>query len=374
MLTLGPPYFLPKGTAMLKKIRNAATSYIRSTDHLTWALCLVLSGLSILLLVGICNTGYATSRAIIVQAAAVVIGLLMMLVISNIDYETIAGLWKLYLPLCYGLVLATFVIGAARGDDQAWITIGGLSLQPSELLKVAFILSFGLHLSKVEGQVNEPRQLILLCLHGAAPVLLIHLQGDDGSALMIGLIFVSMLFAAGVSWRYIAMAAGAAVVVSPLVWFFIMNDDHRNRFLIMLNPMSDPQGQSYQQLNGLLAIGSGQLRGTGLFSGEHVYVPEIRNDFIFSFLGNSMGFIGCLFVCCLLVGLCARLLYNSFHARDTLGSYICVGAFAMVAFQSILTSACASASCRSSASPCPSFLRGAPRWWPCMPQWGLWSA
>lgn len=320
---------------MLKRIRTAITAYLRSTDHLTWAFCLVLSGFSILLLAGLYHTGFASSRNIVVQTAAISIGLMVVLVLSHIDYEVTAGLWKLYLPLCYGLVLATFVIGAARGDDQAWLTIGGFSLQPSELLKVAFIMAFGLHLSKVEGQVNEPRQLALICIHGAIPVLLIHFQGDDGSALMIALIFVSMLFSAGLSWRYIITAAGAAAVLSPLVWFFVLNEDHRSRFLIMFDPMSDPQGYGLQQLNGLLAIGSGQLRGSGLFSGEHVYVPEIRNDFIFSFVGNALGFLGCLLVIALLTGLCVKLLFNAFHARDALGRYICVGAFAMVAFQAI---------------------------------------
>lgn len=320
---------------MLKKIRSAVMGYLRSTDHLTWALCLALSGLSLLLLAGLHHTGFATNRHFIVQLAASAIGVAAVLVISNLDYELLAGLWKLYLPACYGLVLATFLFGAARGDDRAWLIIGGFSLQPSELLKVAFIMAFALHLSKVEGQVNEPRQLVVLVLHGSLPVLLIHLQGDDGTALMIALIFASMLFAAGLSLRYVVAAIGGLAVVAPLAWFFVFTTDQRNRFLIMLNPLSDPQGQSYQQLNGLLAIGSGQLQGTGLFSGDHVYVPEIRNDFIFSFVGNSMGFLGCLLVVLLLTALCARLLYNAFHARDALGSYICVGAFAMVAFQSI---------------------------------------
>ncbi len=320
---------------MLKRIKDAVLAYIRATDHITWGFCLALSGLSVLLLAGLYNTGYVTSRSIFVQLAAVALGLGAALVISQVDYDTIAGLWKLYLPLCYGLVLATFVVGEARGDDQAWITIGGFSLQPSEFLKIGFILAFALHLSKVEGQVNDLRQLVLLCAHGGAPVLLIHLQGDDGSALMIGLIFLSMLFAAGLSWRYIAAAAGAAVVVAPLAWLFLFTEDQRSRFLIMLDPQSDPLGYGLQQLNGLLAIGSGQLQGSGLFSAEHVYVPEIRNDFIFAFVGNSMGFLGCLLVISLLTGLCCRLLVNAFHARDPLGRYICVGAFAMVAFQAV---------------------------------------
>ena len=320
---------------MLKKIRSAVTGYLRSTDHITWALCIALSGLSLLLLAGLNHTGFATERHFIVQMAATGIGVVGVLVLSLLDYELLAGLWKIYLPICYGLVLATFVFGSTRGDDQAWLLIGGFSLQPSELLKVAFIMAFAHHLARTEGQVNEPRQLLLLILHGSFPVLLIHFQGDDGTALMIACIFASMMFAAGLSFRYLFAAAGALAVAAPLAWFFVFTTDQRNRFLIMLNPLSDPQGQSYQQLNGLLAIGSGRMQGTGLFSGEHVYVPEIRNDFIFSFVGNAMGFLGCLLVVVLLSGLCARLLYNAFHARDPLGSYICVGAFAMVAFQSI---------------------------------------
>lgn len=320
---------------MLKRAKQAVFSYIRATDRITWAFCLVLSGFSLLLLAGIYHTGFISSRSILVQLAAIGLGLLAALVLSQVDYEAVASLWKLYLPLCYGLVLATFVVGVTRGDNQAWISIGGFSLQPSELLKIGFILSFGLHLSRVEGQINDLRQLLLLCAHGGAPVLLIHFQGDDGSALMIALIFVSMLFAAGLSWRYVAVAVGAAVVLSPLLWFLVFTDDQRSRFLIMLNPQSDPTGYGLQQLQSLLAIGSGQLRGTGLFSGDHVYVPEIRNDFIFSFVGNALGFLGCLLVIGLLAGLCGRLLQNAFHARDALGRYICVGAFAMVAFQSV---------------------------------------
>jgi len=320
---------------MLKRLRAAAADYIRSTDRLTWGLCLGLSAFGFLLLAGLYKVGFATRRHLAVQAAAVCLGLVTAYVLSRIDYEALANLWKLYVPLAYGLVAATFIIGVARGDDRAWINIGGFSLQPAELLKVAFILSFSLHLSKVQGQLDKPRQLLLLCLHGAFPVLLIHFQGDDGTALMLALIFVSMLFAAGISWRYVLYAVGAAVALSPLFWLFFLNADQRSRILIFFNPEMDPQSYGYQQLNSLMAIGSGQLRGVGLFSGEHVYVPEIRNDFIFAYVGNSLGFIGCLGVCAVLGLLCARLLSNAYHARDPLGTYICVGAFAMVAFQTV---------------------------------------
>ncbi len=320
---------------MLKRIKNVILNYTRTTDRALWSMCLLLSCTSLLLLGGLYNTGYATGRQVLTQAIAILMGVVCALIISNLDYNVIAGLWRIYLPLVYLLMAATFVIGMARGDDQAWIVIGGFSVQPSEILKVAFILAFSLHLSNVQDQLGDYKQLIAVLLHGALPVMLIYLQGDAGSALMMGLIVASMIFAAGLSWRIIIMAVGSLVVVAPLVWVFMLNADQKSRILIFANPDLDPLSYGYQQLNGLLAIGSGQIRGTGIFSQNHVYTPEIRNDFIFSFLGNSMGFVGCLGICILLFALCMRLLWCAFSSRDKVGYFICVGAFAMVAFQSI---------------------------------------
>ncbi len=320
---------------MLKRIYNAILNYTKTTDRALWGMCLLLSLTSLLLLSGLYYTGYATGRQLFTQALAIGLGVVSALVISYFDYSAIIGLWKFYLPPVYLLMGATFVMGMARGDDQAWLIIGGFSLQPSELLKVAFILAFSLHLSLVHDQLDNYKQLGAVVLHGGFPVLLIYLQGDAGSALMMGLIVASMIFAAGLSWRIILMAIGSLVVVGPFVWFFMLNEDQKSRILIFANPDLDPLSYGYQQLNGLLAIGSGQLRGTGIFSQDHVYTPEIRNDFIFSFLGNSMGFVGCLAVCILLFALCMRLLYNAHTARDRAGYFICVGAFAMIAFQSV---------------------------------------
>ena len=237
--------------------------------------------------------------------------------------------------------MLTYFFGEQRVesvDDQAWLPIPflGISFQPSELLKIAFILTFALHLEKVGDDIKNIKNLLLLCLHGAFPVLLVHFQGDDGTALIFLLIFLSMLFSAGIQWRYIAIAGAALVIAAPLAWLYLMSNDQKLRILALFIPDLDTNGILYQQYNAKIAIGSGGGFGEGLFIGEHVYVPEIHNDFIFSFVGQSLGFVGCMSVILLLFFICTRLLVFSRRSNDLLGGYICIGVFATIAFQSIV--------------------------------------
>ena len=323
----------------MKTVLHYITTYIRQTDRWLIGFSLTASGLSCLLLAGIYNSGLvSSSRTVLVQAIAVALGIVAMLILSKFDYHFLARLWKLHVPLAYLLVLLTFVFGTQRSetiDDKAWLVIGGISMQPSEFLKISFILSFAYHLDKVAEDLDQPRALIGLLLHAAAPVALIHFQGDDGTAMIFLLIALIMLFAAGISWRYIAMAAGAAAVALPLVWFFVLDDDKKMRFLALLLPeqFADTQGNAYQQYNALISIGSGGASGIGIFNGAHRYVPEIQNDFIFTFIGEALGFVGTIGVLALLGSICFRVLSDSRRARDTLGSNICVGVFAMLSMQ-----------------------------------------
>ena len=319
----------------MKGVFRTIRLYFKKVDTPLLIACLSMSILGLVLLAGIINSGLVQS-GFTTQAVALGAGLVAAFILSLFDYRFWAGLWKLYLPIAYGLVILTFFIGTERGGDKAWLVIFGFSLQPTELLKIAFIMSFALHLKKVGEHINKPNVLFQVVVHGAIPILLAHFQGDDGTAIIFAFIFVSMLFAAGLSWKYIFSAAGMAVVAAPLTWFFILTEDQRMRFKILFNPEMDPQGMAWQQLNGELAIGSGQIWGKGIFAGDHIRVPEIRNDFIFAFLGESLGFMGCLLVIVLILFICIRLLMDSAMSKDPAGKYICIGVFAMIAFQSIL--------------------------------------
>lgn len=325
----------------MKKIWRGFVRYWKETDKFLLLLCFFCSSYSVVLMCGIHNSGMATIRAVQMQIITSIIGLIAAVVISSFDYHFLSKLWKLYYPVCVGLVILTYFFGEQRVesvDDQAWLPIPflGINFQPSELLKIAFILTFALHLEKVGDDIKSLKNLLLLCLHGAIPVLLIHFQGDDGTALIFLLIFLAMLFSAGVQWRYIAIAGAALVIAAPLVWLYLMSDDQKLRILALFIPDLDTNGIFYQQYNAKIAIGSGGGFGEGLFIGEHVYVPEIHNDFIFSFIGQSLGFVGCMSVILLLFFICVRLLMFSRRSNDLLGGYICVGVFATIAFQSIV--------------------------------------
>ena len=323
---------------MMKSIWNMVVRYFRQTDKVIWGLCLTASAMSVVLLLGIWNSDYVNLSRPIVQCIAIGLGCGAMFLLSRVDYQTMADLWRLHVPLTYGLVLLTFILGVGRADDMAWIEIPfiGLTFQPSELLKLSFIITFASHLQKVEGSLNQPEVLVPVLCHMALPTVLIMLQGDDGSALIFLCIGCGMLFAAGIGWKYILAAGGAAVAALPVIWYGFLDEDKRMRFITLFNPELDPSGGGYQQRYGRIALGSGKLWGKGIFSGNHQYVPEMYNDFIFSFIGEALGFIGCLAVLGIISALCLRVLQVGRRAKDRLGRFICVGVFSMIAAQTVM--------------------------------------
>lgn len=268
-----------------------------------------------------------------IQTISVLIGIISCFVITAIDYHKIANLWFLYVPIALILVGLTFTsLGYGRGnaDDIAWIQIGSVSIQPSELLKVAFLLSFSLHLSKVGDNINNFGHFLLLCLHGLIPVGIVTKQGDYGTAIIFGLMFAFMMLFAGLSIKYILPILTAIPIVLYLIWTYLLSSVHKDRIKVLLNPGSDPLGIEYQQNLGKSALAQGGLLGKGLFKNDYVFVPEMHNDFIFAFVGQALGFVGCITIILIFTFVCIKLLFNGKTAKDTLGRNICVGTFAMI--------------------------------------------
>jgi len=240
------------------------------------------------------------------------------------------------------LVGLTFFIGYAPvgTDDKAWLRLpGNMSFQPSELLKIAFVITFAKHVGAVESKINTFRNLFLLCIHGAIPVVLIHIQGDDGTALVMAVMFVAMMFAAGVKLRYFAAFFGVLVAAIPVIWFGLLDEMQKNRFLILFNPEADLYGDGWQQWRARLALANGGFWGQGYMKGEIVQsnqLPKGYNDFIFASAGEELGMLGLLAIILLLGAICVRLLIISHRAKDKAGAVICVGIFGMLAAQSII--------------------------------------
>ncbi|HIZ55792.1 MAG TPA: FtsW/RodA/SpoVE family cell cycle protein, partial [Firmicutes bacterium] len=187
------------------------------------------------------------------------------------------------------------------------------------------------------GKINSPRNLFPLILHGMIPIGMILLQRDVGSALVFGAIFVMMLFVAGLSWKIVIASLGAVIVAAPIVWQSdLLNEFQKQRILVIFNPELDLLNYGYQQWRGRISLGSGQLFGRGLFTGSSSFVPVVHNDFIFAYIGQVLGFVGCVATAALLLCICIRILVNSMRAKDALGCYICTGVFAIMIFQSVV--------------------------------------
>ena len=325
---------------MIKFFERIA-DYIRETDKILILLC---SSASLFGAIIVLSATYISSGAqkFAVQLIGFSLGLFVAILISMIDYQSFIKRWYFFAAFGLLLVLLTFQFGfAPEGtDDKAWLRLPfGQTIQPSELLKIAFIISFTKHVSSIKPErISDFKNVLLLCIHGIIPVGLIHLQGDDGSAMVLLFIFLGMLFAAGVKAVYFAAAGGLIAAALPVLWFFIMNNDQKNRILALFNP-ENFSDIIFQQYRGQTAVGSGGLFGYGLFNGPYVQdgkIPLGFNDFIFASLGEDLGFIGCLLAMGLITAICFRILKVAGNSRDRAGKIICTGVFAMFASQFII--------------------------------------
>lgn len=320
---------------ILKSIRN----YFKFSDRVMLLFCVLTSIFGCFIIYKCTTYFFGSTSYTYVQIGASALGLMVAILISLFDYRSLANLWKIYVPIALFLVLLTFFVGLKRegADDRAWLEIPftSLTFQPSELLKLAFILTFALHLEKVKDHIDSLFQVLLLCIHGAVPTLLIVMQGDDGSAIVFFSIFLFMLFSAGLPWKYIIPPAACLPAVIFVLWKFIMTPDQKARFEVVFDPEKYPLTISVQPRQGRIALGSGMLFGKG-FDANLRKVPAIQSDYIFAFIGETLGFLGCLLVLALLGSICFRALYNAKESDDDLGKYICVGVFAMLSVQSII--------------------------------------
>lgn len=320
---------------MIKTVLKIIWQYFKKLDKQLFIAVSACSLFSVLLVYSIVKNGmisYLTTSEYKKQLVAVGLGMIAAMVLSALDYRKFVKLWFLYGPACMLLSLLLFTplgFGREGSNNVNWLDLGFISIQPSEFLKLAFILTFALHLSKVDDKINQPIQLLLLLLHAALPIGVIFIQNDYGTVAVFIFIVAIMLYSAGISFKYIAAVLVALPALAAAAWFFVLGPTHKNRILVLFNPNLDTTAGD-QQAAGKIALGSGQLFGKGLFGGEYYYVPDAHNDFILSYIGQTLGFVGCMITIGVLGYICLKILANAHIARDNLGKYICMGVFALM--------------------------------------------
>lgn len=310
---------------------------IKRIDPILFGAPLFLSVISILTIFGAVDN-FGRSK-LVMQIAMTVTGILVMAVLSNLDYRFFTD--RFYLPLFIGsalLLAVTLVFGSSEGSaNTSWLNIPfvNIAIQPSEFVKIAFLCTFSHHIERVRDRLNRPLTLLGLLLHAGVILGLILLSGDLGVALVyIGIVAV-MLFCAGLSVWYFVGALGAVTASFPL-WWRLLNPYQQNRIIYGFRPELDAEHWGQQALLSRETIANGGLLGQGLTTGGYYEdLAASHTDFIFATVCEKFGFVGGFLVVAALALLTIRLLYLAFRCTDMVGRLICSGIAAIILLQTL---------------------------------------
>lgn len=334
----------------MKKLANNLKLFINQTDKLLVFLCLFASACGVMMVhsatLNNISEAKIISRDTLIMIIAITTGVILFFLISLIDYEITLRMWPIIAAACLILMFSLFIWGVGpenRSDAKSWLPIAGINFQPSELLKIGFVLTFTMHIDTVKERINEYKNIILLLIHGLIPIALVILTGDLGSALVFIIIFFGMLFVAGVSLRYFLGVFAMSVVALPIFWIEFFSDFQKQRFLAVYYPKALSstvyKALIYQQQQSINAIGSGEFLGKGLFKGSFTQsglIPVDESDMIFSVVGEELGFIGCVALLLLLSLIILKIVLVGRKSKDNIGSIICYGIAFMIGAQSII--------------------------------------
>lgn len=306
----------------------------------------------ILTIIGIMIIGSVKPEVQNKQIFGFAAGLVLMVIVSLIDYSFLLKFPWLYYVAMIGLLAWVFIAGVNRGGATRWIKIAGIQFQPSELAKLAIIVFFAYFFMKYQEKVNTVRVLFASFVLVGIPLVMILKQPDLSTTIVTTFIFVVLLFIAGLSYKIIVSVLAVAVpsIVIGLTYVIQLAQSTDKevpyqmiRVLTWLYP-TDPRWsqKALQQQNAIMAIGSGQVWGKGLNNSAATsmkngdYIIEPQTDFIFAALGEELGFVGCAVVILLLLLVVVECIYIGSHAKDLAGRLICCGMGALVGFQAFV--------------------------------------
>lgn len=304
----------------------------RILKNIDWGIFICCIILSIIGMVALFSATYdSEDTSLQRQIIWFIICIPVVFIIIFIDYENIAKIS----PILYGIILV-LLIGVLFTEPvngaSSWFDLGFFSIQPAEFAKIFVILFLALALCKIQekdkNEINKPKKLLIALAIVAVPVLLIVKQPDYGTAAAFLVATIMMIFTAGINKKYIIGTILLIVIAVPLLYFFVLPDHAKDRIEVFLHPETDPRGSGYNLTQSKLAIGAGQLTGMGLLKGNQTQLGFLypkTTDFIFSVIGEEMGFVGAGAVIILYVVLITKSIYVAKTAKDDLGSYIAIG-------------------------------------------------
>jgi len=300
-------------------------------------------------ILGILVIGSAESEYQSQQFFGMAIGTIVMVILALTDYRIFTNLhWVVYVFNLILLLLVKTPLGVSVNGAQRWLNVGVTRIQPSELTKLCLILFFARFFTKHKEELNSWKIILLSGILLLVPLYLVKSQPDLSTTITITFVFCVLIYAAGLSYKIIGAVAAVLIPAAVIFINLIMQEGQTllqgyqlDRIMAWLNP-TEFADDAYQQQNSIIAIGSGQLYGKGLYNNDISsvkngnFIVEPQTDFIFAVTGEELGFIGCAAVILLLTLIVLSCLMIGRNSREPEGMIICCGFAGLIAFQSLV--------------------------------------
>ena len=325
---------------MRRILRNIWTVF-RKGDNILLLLCLVTSCLGCLAIAS-ATSHHESLRYVFIQLGAIAIGVLSYVAVSCIDLEFISEHRLAMVVFNVFLLLLLIPFGTDfRSGNRSWLDFPFLpfSIQPAELCKITFILIMASVMASNQRNISSFKSVMSMAFHVALLVgLNLGVSRDAGVSLIFVFIFLGMTIAGGVRPFWYAIGGGLLAPIAPLVWFKYMDVYQKKRILVLFDPTIDPLGikERYHTKRSLLSLTGGGLLGQGLFNGNRTQIgalPAQHTDYIFSAIGEEMGYAGCILVLVLLLAIVVRCILVGTRSQDYLRRMVCFGAATALMFQ-----------------------------------------
>ena len=327
----------------MRQFFSELRNFFRRGDMVLLFLCVGTSAFGCLMIASATNyLGFV--RYVAVQIFAILAGVVMYALVSSFDVRILTerrGWLVLFNTILLVLLLSPF--GLEINGNRSWLSFPFLpfNVQPAEFCKITYVIIMASVMNTYQDRVSSIRSVFKMVLHLALVAgLNVVVSKDAGVSLIFVFIFIVMAFAGGVKLIWFLLAGGIVVTAVPFVWNFVMQEYQRRRILVLFDPTIDPLGlnERYQMLHSLRSLNGGGMTGQGLFSGHRTQSGALvaqHTDFIFSAIGEEMGYIGCIVVIIMLILIIARCIHVGTKSPDYMRKLVCFGAAGALIFQTI---------------------------------------
>lgn len=315
-------------------------NFFKKFDYILFSAIIILSIIGAFVVSSAVNPMGSARRIIIVHVGSIIVGIVAAIIISCIDYKDYRTLGIFFYIVTTGFLVYVLRFGTGEQyGSRSWIDLGFITFQPADLAKISYVLLASVFLERIyDEQKNRKVNIFKFLIYSAIPIGLVLAQKDFGTALVFIFMFFVLIFICGIAYKYLVILVTTFLLSTPFIWFFVLNEKRQNRIRVFLNPELDPLDAGYNVIRSKMAIGSGQIYGKGLYKGIQTqggYVPVSESDFIFSVVGEELGFIGAVIIILLICFILIRCLYIARKARDSYGTFVAVGVTAMWGFHAM---------------------------------------